>query len=87
MRKTECPPCNVFSPSTGAHASEDHWSIRDQAAAIIALACDQFGEPYHNVAPRVWRTLLKTFLDDSKGFTSKYGAVAGLQVGVIHIVC
>jgi hypothetical protein len=65
----------------GAHPMEDHWSVRRQAAALLATIAAQFSAPHHNLVPRLCRVLVQAFLDPSKHLTSKYGAVVGLQVG------
>ncbi|KAJ2784691.1 histone H4-like TAF Taf6, SAGA complex subunit [Coemansia javaensis] len=63
--------------------TEDHWSLRDGAAAQIAEICQQFGRPYHTLKTRIARTLLRAFLDPTKPLTTHYGAIVGLtRLGV-----
>lgn len=44
---------------------------------IICYDC-RFGHVYHNIQPRVTKTLLHVFLDPSKLLPQHYGAVQGL---------
>lgn len=44
---------------------------------IIFNSC-RFGHTYHNIQPRVTKTLLHVFLDPSKLLPQHYGAVQGL---------
>jgi hypothetical protein len=71
----------LMTKTLGPRGGDDHWAVRDQAAALAAAAARAFGEPYHNVAPRLVRMMAKAYLDPSKGFACKYGAVVGLKVG------
>jgi hypothetical protein len=70
----------LLTARLGLRGNDDHWGLRDAAAALAARAARQFGAPYHNVAPRLVRLMAKAFMDPSKGFATKYGAVVGLQV-------
>jgi hypothetical protein len=67
--------------AAGASPLEDHWSLRRQAAALLAAIAAQFAAPHHSLVPRLCRVLVQAFLDPSKQLSSKYGAVVGLQVG------
>ncbi|KAJ1920027.1 histone H4-like TAF Taf6, SAGA complex subunit [Mycoemilia scoparia] len=61
---------------------EDHWSLREKAASMIAYICTEFGGLYHTLQARITRTLLRAFLDPSKPLTTHYGAITGLyQLG------
>jgi len=62
-----------------AKASEDHWSLRDMAAAVVADVCKRFGHSYRTLQPRITKTLLHAFLDTSKPLPTQYGAVVGLS--------
>ncbi len=59
-------------------AVEDHWSLREHAAAITATICQRYGNVYGTLIPRVTRTLIKTLLDQEKPLTSHYGAIVGI---------
>ncbi|KAI3920418.1 hypothetical protein MKX01_000757 [Papaver californicum] len=62
----------------GNRFSDNHWELRDFAANIVASVCKRFGHVYHNLQPRVTRTLLHAFLDPTKAMTQHYGAIQGL---------
>ncbi|KAJ1679226.1 histone H4-like TAF Taf6, SAGA complex subunit [Spiromyces aspiralis] len=59
---------------------EDHWSLRNKAAMMIAQICTEFGDSYHTLRTRITRTLLRAFLDLSKSLTTHYGAITGLSM-------
>ncbi|KAJ7567435.1 hypothetical protein O6H91_02G146900 [Diphasiastrum complanatum] len=62
----------------GGKSSENHWELRDFAAQLIAFVCQRFGHAYHNLQPRVTRTLLHAFMDPKRAMTQHYGAIKGL---------
>ncbi|EEB09098.1 histone H4-like TAF Taf6 [Schizosaccharomyces japonicus yFS275] len=57
----------------------EHYELRDFAAYLLGIICDRFGDVYYTLKPRVTRTLLKAFLDNTKPFTTHYGAIIGLK--------
>ncbi|XP_068641541.1 transcription initiation factor TFIID subunit 6-like isoform X2 [Aristolochia californica] len=62
----------------GNRLSDNHWELRDFTANLVAFICKRFGHTYHNLQPRVTRTLLHAFLDPMKALTQHYGAIQGL---------
>ncbi|OAY55201.1 transcription initiation factor TFIID subunit 6 [Manihot esculenta] len=62
----------------GNRFSDNHWELRNFTADLVASICKRFGHVYHNLQPRVTRTLLHAFLDPTKSLTQHYGAVQGL---------
>ncbi|KAJ1732743.1 histone H4-like TAF Taf6, SAGA complex subunit [Coemansia sp. Benny D160-2] len=58
--------------------TEDHWSLRDNAAEQIADICRRYGHSYHTLQSRIARTLLRGFLDPTKPLATHYGAIVGL---------
>lgn len=62
----------------GNRFSDNHWELRNFTANLIASVCKRFGHVYHNLQPRVTRTLLHAFLDPTKALTQHYGAIQGL---------
>ena len=61
--------------------------MRDAAARVISTVCAKFGDPLHNIRPRISKTLLKALLDRAKPVTTHYGApslVLLIRVGVLH---
>jgi transcription initiation factor TFIID subunit 6 len=57
---------------------EPHWSLRRDAAELVAYVCGTFGQAYQTIIPRVTKTMAKTLADGEKPLTSHYGAVVGL---------
>lgn len=57
---------------------EDHWSLRDDAAATMAFICSKFGAAYPSIQPRITRTLLQALLT-TKPLPTHYGAIKGLH--------
>ncbi|KAM7492744.1 hypothetical protein LguiA_035665 [Lonicera macranthoides] len=62
----------------GNKFSDNHWKLRNLAANLVASICKRFGHVYHNLQPRVTRTLLHAFLDTTKALPQHYGAIQGL---------
>ncbi|KAK8644001.1 hypothetical protein V6N13_013278 [Hibiscus sabdariffa] len=62
----------------GNKFTDNHWELRNFAAKLVASICKRFGHVYHNLQPRVTRTLLHAFLDPTKTFPQHYGAIQGL---------
>ncbi|KAJ7960844.1 transcription initiation factor TFIID subunit 6-like [Quillaja saponaria] len=62
----------------GSRLSDNHWELRNFTANLVALICKRFGHVYHNLQPRVIKTLLHAFLDPTKALPQHYGAVQGL---------
>ncbi|XP_051126293.1 transcription initiation factor TFIID subunit 6-like [Andrographis paniculata] len=62
----------------GNRFSDNHWNLRKFTANLLASICKRFGHVYHDLQPRVSRTLLHAFLDPSKALTQHYGAIQGL---------
>ncbi|KAG4150118.1 hypothetical protein ERO13_D05G375350v2 [Gossypium hirsutum] len=71
----------------GNKFTDNHWELRNFAAKLVASICKRFGHVYHNLQPRVTRTLLHAFLDPTKTFPQYYGAIQGLAAlgpSVLH---
>lgn len=62
----------------GSKSMEGHWELRDYVANLIAFICRRFGRFYHNLQPRITKTLLQAFLDPKKAMTQHYGGIKGL---------
>eukprot|EP00741_Cyanophora_paradoxa_P023641 tig00021608_g22835.t1 len=58
--------------------AENHWSLRDYAAGLVALICERYGAAYRTLVPRITRTLVAALLDFGKPLTTHYGAIIGL---------
>ncbi|WBW75462.1 SAGA complex/transcription factor TFIID complex histone H4-like subunit Taf6 [Schizosaccharomyces osmophilus] len=59
--------------------NHDHYALRDLAAYLLGIVCNRFGNVYYTLKPRVTRTVLKAFLDNTKPYTTHYGAIIGLK--------
>lgn len=66
----------VLAKRMGGTPSEDHWSVRDAAARVIALACARLGPSHPNMQPRVTREYSKALTDDAKPLATRYGGEA-----------
>ncbi|PON94149.1 Transcription initiation factor [Trema orientale] len=62
----------------GNRVSDNHWELRNFSANLVASICKRFGHVYHNLQPRVTRTLIHAFLDPTKALPQQYGAIQGL---------
>ncbi|KAI5067137.1 hypothetical protein GOP47_0017665 [Adiantum capillus-veneris] len=62
----------------GKKLTEDHWKLRDYVANLISFICRRFGHSYHNLQPRITRTLMQALLDPKRALTQHYGAIKGL---------
>ena len=63
----------IVAKELGASAQDDHWSVRDLAAATMGLLLEKFGPSYPELLSRVSNQLLKGLLDPSKPLTTHYG--------------
>jgi transcription initiation factor TFIID subunit 6 len=70
--------CLVGKQLCGDPAVEDHWALRDHAAALVGRVCGSHGGSYPTLLPRVTKTLLQALLDVAKPLTTHYGAIRGL---------
>ncbi|KAJ4826021.1 hypothetical protein Tsubulata_023013 [Turnera subulata] len=68
----------LVSKRLGNRFSDNHWELRNFTANLVASICKRFGHAYHNLQPRITRTLLHAFLDPSKSLPQHYGAIQGL---------
>ena len=59
-------------------ASDDHWTLRRNAATLLRLVCDKYGRTYNTLQPRITRTLLNALLDTSRSLPTHYGAVVAI---------
>lgn len=67
-------------------ALEESYDIRNFAASLLKQICFEFGNTYHNLKPRVTRTLLKAFMDVLRPLPALYGVVVGIQALGTEIV-
>ncbi|KAJ3129340.1 Transcription initiation factor TFIID subunit 6 [Nowakowskiella sp. JEL0407] len=70
----------MISKRLSQHPTEDHWSLREFAAQLIAHIYIKFGSSYHTLQNRITKTLLRALLERQQGYGSNYGAIFGLSV-------
>ena len=58
--------------------SEDHWSLRELAAKILAKICKKYSNSINNIQSRITRTLTNALKSNAQGLSVHYGALAGL---------
>lgn len=63
----------------------DHWSLRLQAAELVAFIAKTYGNTYTTLLPRVTKTLAKAlsydaFTNEIKPFSTHFGAIVGLTL-------
>lgn len=57
--------------------SEDHWSLRDNIAKILAKICSKYSNPVNNIQSRIQRVLLQT-IKTNHSLATHYGALSCL---------
>ena len=58
--------------------AEDHWSLRELAAKILAKICKKYSNSINNIQPRITRTLTNALKSNTQGLSVHYGALSGL---------
>lgn len=58
---------------------EDHWSLKDAAAKVMATVCQRYSTTVNNIQPRYTRVLSRVLNDHLSNITMHYGAVVGLS--------
>ena len=58
--------------------SEDHWSLRELAAKILAKVCKKYSNSINNIQSRITRTLSNALKSNTQGLSVLFGALAGL---------
>ena len=58
---------------------EDHWSLKEMAAKLMASICKRFNSSSNNLQARYTRILTRVLNDHSSNITMHYGAIAGLS--------
>ena len=59
--------------------AEDHWSLRDLAAKILAKICKKYSNSINNIQARITRTLCNALKSNAQGLSVLYGALSGLM--------
>ncbi|KAL1221511.1 Transcription initiation factor TFIID subunit 6b [Cardamine amara subsp. amara] len=76
----------LIAKHLGRRLSDNHWDLRNFTAGTVASTCKRFGHVYHNLLPRVTRSLLHTFLDPTKALPQHYGAIQGMVALGLNMV-
>ncbi|XP_020869430.1 transcription initiation factor TFIID subunit 6b isoform X2 [Arabidopsis lyrata subsp. lyrata] len=76
----------LIAKSLGRKSSDNHWHLRNFTASTVASTCKRYGHVYHNLLPRVTRSLLHTFLDPTKALPQHYGAIQGMVALGLNMV-
>ncbi|XP_023644732.1 transcription initiation factor TFIID subunit 6b isoform X3 [Capsella rubella] len=76
----------LIAKRLGRRLSDNHWDLRNFTASTLASTCKRFGHVYHNLLPRVTRSLLHTFLDPTKSLPQHYGAIQGMVALGLNMV-
>lgn len=58
---------------------DDHLLLRTQAARCVADVCDEYGDAYASLRPRVAKTLVDALTDNSKPLATRYGALVAID--------
>jgi transcription initiation factor TFIID subunit 6 len=71
--------------------SFDHWSLRLQAAEIVALITNKYKDTYTTLLPRITKTLAKALsydpaINEVKPFSTHFGAIVGLTLMGTNVV-
>ena len=64
----------VVARKLGGGEDPDHWLVREDASRCVASICEEFGDRFTDLRPRVVQTLCGA-LDGDKPFATKYGAL------------
>ena len=69
--------------SSGAQLSaspdEDHWTLRNQAAVLLADICLKYADDSEGLLPRMVRTLQKNLLGPGTTLPMNYGAIVAIS--------
>ncbi|KFK35524.1 hypothetical protein AALP_AA4G002000 [Arabis alpina] len=76
----------LIAKRLGRMFSDNHWDLRNFTADTVGSTCKRFGHVYHNLLPRVTRSLLHTFLDPTKTLPQHYGAIQGMVSLGLNVV-
>jgi|YelNatPaOPRAMG01_1025707.scaffolds.fasta_scaffold23452_2 transcription initiation factor TFIID subunit 6 len=60
-------------------ADEDHWTLRENAASLLADVHKMYGGTYENLLPRIAETLRLALVGEDKALTTQYGAIVAFQ--------
>ncbi|KAJ8308361.1 LOW QUALITY PROTEIN: hypothetical protein KUTeg_013235 [Tegillarca granosa] len=70
--------CLLEPLAASINPTNDHWSLRDYAARLLAKIVDCWSSPINHLLYNTIKTLKEVFYDHNKPFCCHYGAVVGL---------
>lgn len=70
--------CMLEPLAASINPVNDHWSLRDSAAHLLAGILREWSTPVNRIKKQVLSALKDSFCDLSRPFCSHYGAIAGL---------
>lgn len=70
--------CIVFNPPIDINYNIDHWKVREDAADLIHLLCQRYGDQYKNIRPRILKILVNTLLNLDMPLSAHYGCITAI---------
>ena len=70
--------CLIAKQLCARPESEDHWSLRDSVAKILAKICKKYSNSINNIQPRITREFSKTLSNTDQGLAAHYGIMSCL---------
>ncbi|XP_062584524.1 TAF6-like RNA polymerase II p300/CBP-associated factor-associated factor 65 kDa subunit 6L [Saccostrea cucullata] len=71
--------CLLESLAASINPSNDHWTLRDYAARVLAQIVHTWSSPVNHLMHTTIRNLKEVLCDHAKPFCCHYGAVRGIQ--------
>jgi transcription initiation factor TFIID subunit 6 len=69
----------IVGGSLCRNPDEDHWALREYAAALLADICRVYGGAYESLLPRIAETLRIALVDEQKPLTTQFGALVAFR--------
>lgn len=69
----------VVAKKLGNDSTDEHLVLRAQAARSVADVCEDYGDDYVSLRPRVAKTLVDALADTSKPLATRYGAIVAID--------
>ena len=72
--------CIVAKKLCNDPVTEDHWSLREDAARCLVKACDIYGVQYTTMKPRIIKLLTQQALRGDRPLATQYGGIVGISL-------
>lgn len=59
--------------------SDNHWTLRDFSAFVVASICEKYSDELNNMKKRVIHLYIRGIIDMNKGLATTYGAIKGIS--------